>query len=393
MKTTNNNNQLTFTVYLGQKAHQLGQLFIKNQKNKAKIKQIYLNTLAVYAVNWYLNCLGIETDLENSDSYNMITQSCLNTGDLIIKNYGKIECRYILPDQDFCEIPPEVWDDKIGYVGVQFNQELTSATLIGFIDNISEQEKVPLDQFQSLDYLIKKVTVKMPPLIPINVKDWLKNISNILTKNNVVDDLTQTWQNIEKLYQSLTTNHQVYARNTLNNSTTINDLIGILKNDTRKQSRLSAVDLLGEKADHNSQAIAALTEIINQETDQELRRQASISLGKIAPAHPQAGVKMARIIDLGISLSEYQLILIVTVMPDLNHKTQIHFQLKNAQPNSFLPPHLLLKILDKDETILHQEQTKNNYNYLQRGLSCDEDDLLVIKISLGDVTFTETFII
>lgn len=391
--TTNTKNNLTFTVFLGQKAHQLAQNLIKSQKNKAIIKQIYLNTLAVYAVNWYLECLGIETDLENSDHLNIITQSFLNVANLTIKNYGKIECRYILPDQDFCEIPPEVWSERIGYVGVQLNQELTEATLIGFIDKINEQENLPLDQFQPLDNLIKKVTVKMPPLIHINVKDWLKNISNILANNNVITDLKQTWLNLEQLDQSLNINTPVYGRNALNNLATISDLINILKTDHRKQSRLSSADLLGEKALNNSQAIAALTEIINQEKDQELRRQASVSLGKIAPDHPQAGVKMARIVDLGISLRDYALILIVTVMPDLNHKTQIHFQLKNAQPNSCLPPNLLLKILDENETILHEEQTKNNYNYLQRGLRCDDEDLLMIEISLGDAIFTETFIV
>jgi Protein of unknown function (DUF1822) len=39
--------------------------FRAKQANSLKAKQVYLNTLAVIAVNYYLNCLGWATKLES----------------------------------------------------------------------------------------------------------------------------------------------------------------------------------------------------------------------------------------------------------------------------------------------------------------------------------------
>ena len=96
---------LTFKVSLSLSAHAQAERYHQRQGNSPKGKQVYLSSLAVYAVNFYLQCLGFETDFLNSYSNDAILSSLLNVGDLEIKNYGKLECRYVLPGEDFCYIP------------------------------------------------------------------------------------------------------------------------------------------------------------------------------------------------------------------------------------------------------------------------------------------------
>jgi hypothetical protein len=51
-----------FTVPLALEAHSRAEEFRRYQSNPGKAKQVYLNTLAVYAVHVYLQCRGFETD-------------------------------------------------------------------------------------------------------------------------------------------------------------------------------------------------------------------------------------------------------------------------------------------------------------------------------------------
>ena len=61
---------LLFTVPLSFEAHSIAQHFQRQQSPTQKAKQVYLNTLAVYAVDFYLRCLGFELNPEQSDSRN-----------------------------------------------------------------------------------------------------------------------------------------------------------------------------------------------------------------------------------------------------------------------------------------------------------------------------------
>ncbi|MCF4970676.1 DUF1822 family protein [Nostoc sp. CMAA1605] len=145
--------QLTFSVTLSNKAHAIAQEYSQGITNPEKRQQIYLNTLAVYTVEHYLQCMGFETDWFSSDSQNYLTIQLMNVADLAVKNIGKIECRPVLPKAEICEIPPEVSEDRIGYVAVQFNAELTEATILGFTPQA--QAETTLNQLQTLeDFLL-----------------------------------------------------------------------------------------------------------------------------------------------------------------------------------------------------------------------------------------------
>ncbi|MBW4633095.1 MAG: DUF1822 family protein [Iphinoe sp. HA4291-MV1] len=174
-----------FTVPLTADASQLAEQFSRCQKNSEKAQQIRFNTLAVYAVNFYCQCMEIETELDKSYSWNSVSRALMNVADLQIKDIGKLECLPVLPNAKTCYVPPEVWSDglrptvgdcprgsgkanRIGYVVVQIDEEAWEATLLGFVAKVTKEE-LSLSQLGSLEDLIDS-------LEPLNGVSPVKNV-------------------------------------------------------------------------------------------------------------------------------------------------------------------------------------------------------------------------
>jgi hypothetical protein len=163
---------ITFTVPLSFEAHEIAQQCSK-QSSPTKFKQVYLNTLAVYAVDFYLRCMGFETDWPVSDSRNPLMLKLMNVADLDVKKIGKIECCPVLPDADACQISYDAWGDRIGYVAVQLDQSLRQATLLGFTRTVAKQ--VPLSALNSLEDLLVYMN-RIKQLKPINLMNWFDEV-------------------------------------------------------------------------------------------------------------------------------------------------------------------------------------------------------------------------
>lgn len=164
---------LTFTVPLSFEAHEIAEEFYQTIQNPQKAKQVYLNTLAVYAVDYYLQCMGLETDWQHGDSRNPMMFRFMDVADLVVRQVGKLECRPVLADADVCEIPPEVWENRVGYVAVRLNDSLKEATILGFTR--TPVAEVPLDELRSLeDFLIYLYQIRQPE--PIRLGQWLGGI-------------------------------------------------------------------------------------------------------------------------------------------------------------------------------------------------------------------------
>ena len=181
---------LTFTVPLSSDAHRQAEHFRRQQSSQKKAKQVYLNTLAVSAVNFYLGCMGIKTDWEASQSSNPVMQTFMDVADLCIPNKGKLECCPVLPDTSVVQIPPEVWSDRIGYVAVQFDKSLREATLLGFTPTVPESGELPVGCLRSLEDLLlhihqigqsleaekKLASIVASDSQPVNLSQWFQNI-------------------------------------------------------------------------------------------------------------------------------------------------------------------------------------------------------------------------
>lgn len=190
------NNYLNSTIPLTLTAHNQATQFCRqgfHGNNKKQAKQIYLNTLAVYAVDYYLQFWGFETDLINSESWNPTIQRLMDVADLTLKNLGKVECRPVLPGAKKMNIPPEVWSERIGYVAVELSHSLQEATLLGFTDANISNPLFPLEQLSSLSQLIEK-------LYQLQEKSLSKPLTNLSQWfNNMVCD---GWQQVETLLNS-----------------------------------------------------------------------------------------------------------------------------------------------------------------------------------------------
>ncbi|MBW4559364.1 MAG: DUF1822 family protein [Trichormus sp. ATA11-4-KO1] len=177
---------------ISQAARTTAQLFANQQPTPDKAEQVRLNTLAVSVVNDYLQMMEIPTDLKISDSWNLIMQLCANVADLEIPSLGRLECRPVTVDQQVCVIPPEAWQERVGYVVVQIDESLHEAQLLGFIPSVTT-ETLPLSQLQPPEALIDCLAqLKTSPIKTlVNLSQW------------VVDQCEAGWQTLESLRNSL----------------------------------------------------------------------------------------------------------------------------------------------------------------------------------------------
>jgi len=178
------------TIPLNPEAHRLALKFAKEQHNLQKSKKVYLNTLAIYAVHSFLKWLRIDSDLTQGESWNPGLRTLFDVADLVLPGLGKLECRRILPGEMDCVLPIEVTDDRIGYVGVKFDENLEEVHIVGFIpevDSSEPPERLRLLDFQPIEVLIDKVyflesrasSVQVSLLerkqIPVKLRQWFNS--------------------------------------------------------------------------------------------------------------------------------------------------------------------------------------------------------------------------
>ena len=191
------------TILLDRYAHQYARQFASQQATPQKGKQVYLNTLAVYAVHTYLKCFPISTNLAQSDCWRPGMRAMFNVADLVLSNLGKIECLWVLPGEEVVNIPSEVREERLGYIVVQFQEQLKQVELLGFLpgqainfntETININQLQPLDSlFDTLDRLQKQV----------NLRQWLTGFFTI------------DWQPVETIMAGRIT------RNITNNDTSV----------------------------------------------------------------------------------------------------------------------------------------------------------------------------
>jgi hypothetical protein len=145
-----------FTMPVTFKQRQIAEQFQVQHSQPDRKLQIYRNTLAILAVHYYCQCLEIPADLENSESWNPVMQSLGDIADLLLPGIGKLECRPVESNSTIVKIPAEVWGDRIGYLAVQFNQTLSQAKIVGFLETVNA-EKISLSQWQPLDDFVNHI--------------------------------------------------------------------------------------------------------------------------------------------------------------------------------------------------------------------------------------------
>ncbi|MCU0535559.1 MAG: DUF1822 family protein [Hydrococcus sp. Prado102] len=192
MNDTKSRNEKTLSLPLTQSARQNAHQFASLCNSRSAARQIYLNTLAVLAVNDYLQMMGIETDLNASESWNPVLRLAADVSDLNVVALGHLECRAVIPGQTHCPIPQDVWEDRIGYVAIEIDETQQRATLLGFSETITTNE-LPINELRSIEALlyhlqhlrqqaesefvaVSKSLVLSPKQPPIVLSQWFKGI-------------------------------------------------------------------------------------------------------------------------------------------------------------------------------------------------------------------------
>jgi len=320
-KTIHRVDDLGITLPISQTARAIAQQFANQQPTCAKAEQVRLNTLAVWVVNDYLQMMEIPTNLNASDSWNPVMQLCANVADLEIPLVGRLECRPIQLHEQRCLMPPETWEERVGYVVVQVNESLQEANLLGFIRNV-DTELLPLNKLQPIEALIDRIAqLNISPVQPlINLSQWLTN------------QFEDGWQTVESLRELLKSKPAYGFRG------------GITTEET-------------------------------------------------SPNQPQLPTKRAKLIDLGIQIAEHPVMLIVDISPEPNTKTSIRLQLHPAGNQIYLPEKVKLTVLDESGDVFLEAQARSADNYIQLQFRGDMQERFSVQISLGDMSFTEHFII
>lgn len=322
---------LQFTVPLGLSGHRLAQQASAYQHEPQKAKQVYLNTLAIFAVNFFLKCMEIESNWKASDSYDPLLQTFLNVADLEVTGIGKLECCPVIAGTKMVYIPPEAWEERIGYVVVQFDASLREATLIGFIKTLEETEQLFLNQLQPLEGLL----------------DYLHELKSSVAASEAVSvDITLI--NLNQWFQN------------------------IFENDWRPLNQL-----------HSQQADKPVFTVRSGELLQH----------KSNSSNPVVGISGCKVIDLGILISGHPFTLIVTFAPSAEGEVDILTQLFPARGQIYLPEGAELLIINAAGEIFLQTTARIWDNWIQLQFSVELGERFSIQVTFADASLTEYFVI
>ena len=311
--------------------------FSRNQSKPEKAQQVYKNTLAVSAVNTYLNYSGWTTSLKTSNSWNPIMQSLLCTADLDISEYGKVECCCVSSQANSFAISSEARDDRIAYIAVRLEPSLRSAKLLGFITEFTE-EKILLSRLKSIlelpDYLEywkqQQESQKLMDLPVTKLKEWFKGL------------IEEGWYGLDEVFvPSLSSGFrslQQFRQESLDE--------GI--------SRVKLLDL----------------------TEERQSPQVSLSQGGVTVTSNEENNSVALILSL----------------QERTEDLDISVKVCPINTNYYLPKGLEIFILDqRQQTVMHAQA--NNTKNIEFRFSGESGEYFSIKACLNDRALVETFTI
>ncbi|MFE1746975.1 DUF1822 family protein [Coleofasciculus sp. H7-2] len=312
-----------------QAARRLAQQFATQQPTPHKAEQVLLNTLSVFVVNDYLQMMGIPTNLAASDSWNPIVRLCSDVADLEVPGIGRLECRPLRSTEQICHIPPEVWSDRIGYVMVQIDESLREASVLGFTPSIATSE-LPISQLRSPEDLIDRLQQLMHPATVAPASSLNRSFSR--TQANLSQWFNNVfeagWQTVETLL------------------TPASNLAFSFRGDV------------------------------------------------VAPSleQPEAAVRKAKLIDLGIEIADLSVALVVEINPESEEKTNILLQVHPTGSQTYLPPSLKLIVLNDGSNFLEAE-SRNADDYIQLEFSGSPGEQFSVRVALGNASIQEDFVI
>jgi len=224
----------------------------------------------------------------------------------------------------------------------------------------------------------------------LNLKQWLQQ---------AIDFVEEGWQGVEELLAPLEPSavRSVEAPQKIATPEAIAPILDLLHPGRSERERTQAAGVLGNIGRGHPAVVEALAELLHGARDEETRWQAALSLGKLQPGHPLAGIKKARLVDLGLQLGEHPLALIVAIMPRAGERIGVWVQVQPASGQQQLPPHLQLNILSDGKILLSVESRadaggRGRDKSIERRFSPPPGTQFQIEVVLGEARVREEFV-
>jgi hypothetical protein len=322
-----------FTIALDRAAHRSAANFAAIQTSPTKGRRVYLNTLAVSAVRQYLSCVcELDIDLTHGYSWNPEFHSIMNVADLVISNVGRIECVPILPDVREVILAPETMDDRIGYVVVQFNEELTSVDLLGFVAK-------PEGGIIKIDSPKERLRQRLQPLDDLLDLIYVERINNLGEFLNGI--LGIGWEPIESLI-----------------------------------------------------IVGGASPLENR--DRTIPTNREFALRNILTSTPYESIRefnTGKIIDLRAHIANIPLLLLIGLNHESDGRINVRARLHSAGGVPVLPPNLNLILQNADGEVLSHVQYPEAMNFIQlQSFKLKSGTQFKIQVALDNHSFTESFI-
>ncbi|MEM9540613.1 MAG: DUF1822 family protein [Cyanobacteria bacterium P01_E01_bin.42] len=229
----------------------------------------------------------------------------------------------------------------------------------------------------------------------VSLSDWFDDLRQGLQKF-----AEQGWQTVEELAQELGGDLPELAYRS--GSPNVRDgiahypqavpgLLEVLDSRPDKEIELSTLHLLSQIGYGNGAAISFLNGLLYKTEDGDIRRQAAVSLGRIDPANPKAGIRRIKIIDFGLHLNGAKVAVAITLLPEGERSTNVNLRVYPTHQQKYLPEALKLSILDEDGDIFESAKAREADIALQLDFKGDRGDRFILKVSLGEIDVTERF--
>lgn len=354
-------NHSYLTIPLTRTARKTAQGFAAEQPNPNRADLVLLNTLAVWAVNEYLQLIDISTDVEAGDSWNPMLRHWDDVADLEVIGLGRLECRPVKVNEAAFSIPPEVWQERIGYIAVQIDEDRTEATLMGFLPDLSRfslPSPIPLDNLQPIDHLL----------------DYLEHLEQ---ENHTIPSLARSFVNLSQWLEGMFEEGWQAIADLLERR----ELATVLVMRDAEQPR-------GD-GQSREELIAALVDSIRTTNDEDTRWKAAESLWKIDPGNPAAGIRRFKILET--PFGEETVLFMVGVLPKSEQTRAILLRLYPIQPQRYLPAQMTLTVLDETGNLFLEVQARELDNYIQLKFSGLVEERFTVRVARGEARITEDF--
>ncbi|MBR8826795.1 MAG: DUF1822 family protein [Gomphosphaeria aponina SAG 52.96 = DSM 107014] len=399
--------QHSFTIYLTAKHHQIAEKFAHEQTSKFKAKQVYLNTLAVLAINEFLPEINYQGNLRESASFNPVINCLYNTGNLMVADIDvNLECRPILPEESAIIVPQEVIETADFYIGVQFQESLDKVKLLGFypatkLDTSQPLITIPIEELTPIEDLIDELFA---------IEEYIDSLdeNTVADVNEKLDDmpLAAIKLQLEKIYRDFNVDTKRYAegvsfiRSQLVDdesslSTELEDLVKNLfkpieayweENEPGK-SPINIGTQIGN-------AVVKLGDIIKGiRTPGYLYREEAIAQQLIPATAFLGDTEDQKITFNPINLAQEQILLSLQLETNNTNKINIKIIVKNVKENEPLPSELELILEDEKETITRKIKQQKHQDRFDITFSKNYGESFTLRLLLGDESFQEQFTI